>query len=134
MPPDIRASTDKEATSAYDYDADREWRRKPLTPAQVLVHDIRLEALRADRGPQLEVVERSSSSLVPATAAFTAHASIRKAAEAAANPIEQRKFAEYEENFGWLRYLRLHEHQKSVNDPAQSAKCRWIHCSSLFPE
>lgn len=93
-----------------DDGSDKEWRRKPLTAAQVLVHNFRLEALRADRGPQLKVAERSSSSLIPETAALTAHASIRKAAEAAANPIGQRRFGEYGESFGWLRYLRLQQY------------------------
>lgn len=118
----------------HDYDADAAWRSKPLTPAQVLCYDIRLESLRADSGPMVEVNEKSSSLLVPDTAALTTAAGIARASDAAANPIEERRFKRLEDDFGWIRHLRLKEIQKTVDDSDSSAKCRWIHCSSKYPE
>ncbi|KAK5129504.1 hypothetical protein LTR08_003195 [Meristemomyces frigidus] len=117
-----------------DYDAHPLWRQKPLTPAQLLVHDVRLETWRPDRGAMLEINERATSSLVPDTAAMTPSASYVRAATASGNPIEKQKFVELEENYGWMRYLRLPKHQRHAFDDADSAKCRWLHCSSKFPE
>ena len=137
MPPDRphRPHTqDKDHETGYNYEADSRWRGKPLTPAQVLVNDIRLERWRRDAGPLLEIKERLSSSLVPETASITPSASYVRAAEAATNPIEQQRFARLEEEYGWMRYLRLQQHQQYPSDTEDSAKCRWIHCSSKFPE
>ena len=111
------------------------WRGQARSqPAQVLVNDIRLERWRRDAGPLLEIKERLSSSLVPDTASITPSASYVRAAEAATNPIEQQRFARLEEEYGWMRYLRLQQYQQYPSDTEDSAKCRWIHCSSKFPE
>lgn len=134
MPPDRRPNPEKDATPTRDYDAEPEWRSKPLTPGQVLVNDIRLESLRSDRGPMLEVNERLTSTLVPDSAAFTPAASRKRARDAAANPIEERRFINLEEQYGWIRELRLQDYQRDIRDSDESAKCRWIHCSSKFPE
>lgn len=134
MPPDRPHTQEKGDTAASDYESDARWRGKPLTPAQVLVNDIRLERWRRDAGPLLEVKERPSSSLVPETASITPSASYVRAAEAATNAIDQQRFARLEEEYGWMRCLRLQHHQKYPSDPDDSAKCRWIHCSSKFPE
>lgn len=82
----------------------------------------------------LEINERSASSLVPDTAAMTPSASYVRAAEATSNPIEKQKFATLEEDYGWMRHLRLQNHQRNAYDDGESAKCRWLHCSSKFPE
>ena len=134
MPSDRPHTQDKDNDAGYNYEADSRWRGKPLTPAQVLVNDIRLERWRRDIGPLLEIKERLSSSLVPETASITPSASYVRAAEAATNPIEQQRFARLEEEYGWMRYLRLQQYQQYPSDSEDSAKCRWIHCSSKFPE
>lgn len=125
---------EKEQPPAYNYEGDPQWRAKPLTPAQVQVHDIRLERWRADRGPMLEVNERFASTLVPHTAAITPSAAYVRAADAASNPIEKQRFATLEDEYGWMRHLRLQQYQQHVYDSEDAAKCRWIHCSSKFPE
>lgn len=134
MPSRRPHTQEKDEDGAYNYEADPRWRGKPLTPAQVLVNDIRLERWRRDVGPLLEIKERLSSSLVPESASITPSASYVRAAEAATNPIEQQRFARLEEEYGWMRYLRLQQHQQYPSDSDDSAKCRWIHCSSKFPE
>ncbi|KAF7188051.1 hypothetical protein HII31_10623 [Pseudocercospora fuligena] len=117
-----------------NYEEDPQWRKKPLTPAQLMVHDVRLETLRAERGPLLEIVERSASSLVPDSAAYTPSASLLRISEATDNAIEKQRFSNLEEDHGWMRYLRLQKYQRDALDDEDSAKCRWIHCSSQFPE
>ena len=103
MPPDRPQPPEKEKQSGFDYASDKTWRDKPLTPAQLLVHDVRLEVWRRDRGPMLEVIERSASTLVPQSAAIRPSASYIRAAEAASNPIEQQKFSTLEDEYGWIR-------------------------------
>lgn len=133
MPPDHRLYPEKEF-QGYNYEADPRWRSKPLTPAQILVHDVRLERWSRDRGPMLEIIDRIASSLVPEQAAITPSASYVRAADAATNPIEQQRFKSLEEEYGWMRHLRLLQYQSHEYDDQWSAKCRWIHCSSKFPE
>ncbi|KAK4539213.1 hypothetical protein LTR36_000896 [Oleoguttula mirabilis] len=134
MPSYRGANPDKDRYVPHDYEADPLWRKKPLTPAQLMVHDVRIETWRQDRDPMLEINERTASSLVPDTAAITTSASYVRAAEATSNAIEKQKFTSLEEDHGWMRYLRLQQHQRDAYDREDSAKCRWLHCSSLFPE
>jgi hypothetical protein len=118
-----------------DYDAHPDWRNKPLTPTQLLVHDVRLETLRRDRGPMLEINERFTSSIVPDTAARTPTASCARAANASTRPIEKQQFVSLEDDYGWIRHLRLRSVQNSANESEEhTAKLRWVHCSSKFPE
>ena len=126
--------SDKDAQPGYNYEADPQWRTKPLTPAQILVNDIRLEKWRKDRGPMLEVNERFASTLVPHQACTTPSSAYVRASDAASNPIESQRFATLEEEYGWIRHLRLRQYQENVYDSEDAAKCRWIHCSSKFPE
>ena len=124
-PPNL---SDKGFESSIRYDVNSEWRLKSLTPSQLLVNDIRLEAWRKNRGPLLEVVERVTSSLVPASAAKTLSDGHLRATEAARTPIERQNFLNLESDFGWIRHLRLSKLQASQHDSPDSAKCRWIHC------
>ena len=134
MPKEPQLYHKKETPVTYDYEADAAWRKKPLTPQQLLVHDVRLETLRPDRGPLLEINERQISTIVPDTAAHTPSASFVRVADASDNPFEKQKFSNLEEDFGWARYLRLESHQHHASDSEESAKVRWVHCSSKFPE
>ncbi|KAK3074334.1 hypothetical protein LTR53_003324 [Teratosphaeriaceae sp. CCFEE 6253] len=110
------------------------WGKKPLSPAQLLVNDVRLETLRRHGDAMLEVAERAVTSLVPETASLTPSAAYIRATEAARSPIEKNRFVSLEEDYGWMRYLRLPRVQRDVYDTEDSAKCRWIHCSSKRPE
>ncbi|TKA74448.1 hypothetical protein B0A55_05071 [Friedmanniomyces simplex] len=123
-----------QAAAGINYETHDLWRKKPLTPAQLLVNDIRLETLRGYGDPMLEVAERSAASLVPQSAAMTPSAAYIRATDAASNAIEKQRFASLEEDYGWMRYLRLPKRQRNVYDSEDSAKCRWVHCSSKFPE
>lgn len=134
MPPDRRTQHVNMDGPPKDYDANPQWRSKPLTPAHVLVYDIGLESLRAERGPMLEVSEKSPSLLVPDSASQTSPARIARAIEASATPIEEGRFQRLEDDFGWIRHLRLKEKQQTADDPGNFANCRWIHCSSKYPE
>ncbi|KAI5367219.1 Putative Mg2+ transporter protein, CorA-like/Zinc transport protein ZntB [Septoria linicola] len=134
MPKEAHFHDASEASQGRSYEADPRWQKKPITPAQILVHDVRLETLRADRGPLLECHERSAHTLVPDTAAFTPSASLIRVGEATDNPIEKQKFTNLEEDYGWVRYLRSQKFQQHALDDEDSTKCRWVHCSSKFPE
>lgn len=129
-----------DVASEFDYETDAHWRRKPLTPAQLLVHDICVEQLRANRPPQLEIVERACSNLVPETAAHVSSAGSARIAEATTNAIEAQTFSALEDSYGWIRHLRLSSTSSSDSDTtatlttASDTKCRWIHCSSKLPE
>jgi Mg2+ and Co2+ transporter CorA len=135
MPPDRRFNPDKDKDiPGVNYDADERWRQKPLTPAQLLVNDVRVDTLRPDRGAMLEMFERVPSGIVPETAAYTPSASFVRIASTTANPIEKQRLTNLEEDFGWMRHLRLEDYQHGTQNLNNSTKCRWIHCSSKFPE
>lgn len=134
MPVDWRATPADTERLPYDYDTDPSWRAKPLTPARVLVYDVGLESLRANRGPMLEVSERPPSSLVPDDAATTNAAGIARATDAAANPIEERRFRRLEDEFGWIRHFRMDEATGKPQGSQDETHCRWIHCSSKYPD
>ena len=106
MGPKAPNATEKGAQETLSYETNSLWRAKPLTPSQVAVHDIRLEAWRKERGPILEMVERSSSSLIPPRAAITPTDGHVRASEAAQNPIERESFMNLENEYGWIRHLR----------------------------
>lgn len=132
--PKIYYPNSETAPLTHDYDADPKWRRKPITPAQLLVNDVRLETLRPERGPMLEINERFASTIVPEIAAHTTQTNLSRVSEATKNPIDKQRFTNLEEDFGWMRHLRLTKHQRNALEDGDSAKCRWIHCSSKFPE
>jgi hypothetical protein len=134
MAPDRRTPPTNMDRPPHDYDASPQWRSKPLTPAHILVFDIRLESLRVERGPTLEVNEKSPSLLVPDSAPQTTAAGIARASDASTNPIEEHRFQRLEDEFGWIRHLRLKGIQQTADDPEHFAKCRWVHCSSKYPE
>jgi hypothetical protein len=84
----------------------------------------------------LECNEKAPSSLVPDSAATTSRADFARSEAAAVNPIEERRFKRLEEDFGWIRHLRLKDKPNPSADGSQpaAANCRWIHCSSKYPE
>ena len=82
----------------------------------------------------LEVNERSAYELVPDTAASTPSASQMRVNEASTNPISRQKFTTLEEIYGWMRYLRSEQYQRNILDGPAASKCRWLHCSSKYPD
>lgn len=74
----------------------------------------------------LEIQERTPSSLVPETAAFTPSVNLLRISNLTDNPIERQNFNALEQDYGWMRHLRL--------DAKDEARVRWIHCPSTFPE
>ena len=109
MPQDRTHESEKGFVPGAEYEADPLWRNKLLTPAQLLVHDVRLQILRSDRKPLLEINERTTSSLIPSDAAVTSQGSLASARASAKNEIEKQKFARLEHDYGWMRHLRLTE-------------------------
>ena len=97
-------STEKGPT--VNYEADPKWRLKPVTPAQLLVRDIRLETWRKNRKALLEIVERSTTSLVPKDVFETTSGDDWRASKAAKNPIERQRFVNLENEYGWIRHLK----------------------------
>ena len=128
-----RKYPEKEIPTTFDHKL-AQWQDRLITPAQLLVHDVRLETRRSDRGPLLEVIEKSAWSLVPDDAVYTPSEGFIRAANATDNPIDKQRFARLEEEYGWMRNLRSRHYQRTEYDPEEAAKCRWIHCSAKFPE
>ncbi|KAK5143323.1 hypothetical protein LTR32_004528 [Rachicladosporium monterosium] len=91
------------AGAGVNYDIDGLWRKKPLTPAQLLVNDIRLETLRGYGDPMLEVAERTASSLVPERSEITSAAAYIRATDAARNAIEKQSSRIKEVSFRGVR-------------------------------
>ncbi|EKG14464.1 Mg2+ transporter protein CorA-like/Zinc transport protein ZntB [Macrophomina phaseolina MS6] len=120
--------------SHVDWRADPYWRQRRISPAQLLVQDIRLEGWRQDAGPMLEIKEVLSSSLLPD---LMERDRLRKEADVSRwvqNRSEQYHFKSLVAEYGWLNVLRNSGVQKSVGDPEGWRKCRWIHISSKFSE
>ncbi|TKA69136.1 hypothetical protein B0A49_06315 [Cryomyces minteri] len=116
-----------------DYSDNPFWRSKRLSPAQVLVHDVRHEEW--EKQPMLEIKERPSSTLVPSIG----HSRVRmqraiRTGEITSLAIEQQKLAALEEEYGWMNSLRVTDIQRKTSDPEGYSKCRWIHISSKFPD
>ncbi|QIX00319.1 hypothetical protein AMS68_005836 [Peltaster fructicola] len=112
---------------APDYESDAAWRHKPLTPAQVLVHDI------AVGKEHLEITEVPSTALVPVEAKFSRSSDLIRAHQAAQNPIEQQRFQLLEDKYGWIKHLRL-DPVIPTDTEKPYTQCRWTHVSSKFPE
>lgn len=104
MQHDYPGATEKGPT--VNYEADPKWRLKPITSAQLLVRDIRLESWRKNRPPLLEIVEKSSTDLLPKDVLETTPDHHLRASGAARNPIERQRFVNLEDEFGWIRCLR----------------------------
>lgn len=116
-----------------DYDKHPAWRQKSLTPAQLLVYDIRYKVLPIAKDVVLDIDEKPAAALVPDHAPFTDSTHLHRAEKAAKNPIEARRFEQLERDHGWLRHLRL---RRSAEEevPVGDATCRWLHVSSKFTE
>ena len=106
------------------------WRGKRLTPAQLLVHDIKLED-RSYRPSRLVIDEIPSSNLVPDDVIeLLKSCSTLPDSEiwSGSTGFERNYINGLIDAYGWLNCLRVSK------DAINSTKCRWIHVSSQFPE
>lgn len=117
-----------------DWRADSYWRSRRLSPAQLEIHDIRLEGHRHHVNEMLEMREVLSSTLLPALEERDSLARDLPIEDATPNKSEQTHFKRLAAEFGWLNCLRSSEVQGSILDPQDRRKCRWIHISSNFSD
>lgn len=117
-----------------DWTADPYWRQRRISPAQLLVHDIRLEGWRQDVGPMLEIKEVLSSSLLPELAADRRDR-LKGEVDVAAwvgNRTEQYRLKSLVSEYGWMNCLRSRGVQERVGDPEDLRKCRWMWVMPTF--
>jgi hypothetical protein len=119
----------KGSEPVYDWHVDPYWRNRRLSPAQIQVHDVRLEGWRQDMGAMLEMQEILSSSLLPALEQRDRLANTLPIEEATKNRNEQNQLKTLATEFGWLNVLRSDKVQSTISDPADLRKLRWIHIS-----
>ncbi|KAF2674614.1 hypothetical protein BT63DRAFT_15750 [Microthyrium microscopicum] len=123
-----------------DWSKDPYWTQRRFSPAQILVFDVRIavkpwQTNDPNAGAWIEMFETLSSSLVDDLQARD-HLSETVDVEKlpTANRTEQRKLKEMIHEYGWLNCLRGEGIQKTVDDPQNFRKVRWVHMSSKFTE
>lgn len=117
-----------------DWLLDPYWRNRRLSPAQLQIHDIRLEGWRQDMGVMLEMREILSSTLLPDLLQRDKLADTISIEDATKNRNEQARFKALAAEFGWLNCLRSEKVQETIFDSPELRKCRWIHISSKFSD
>ncbi|KAF2853150.1 hypothetical protein T440DRAFT_319708 [Plenodomus tracheiphilus IPT5] len=117
-----------------DWHADPYWRSRRLSPAQLQVHDIRLESWKNDNGSILEMREVLASSLLPALHERDALLQNLDLEGATKHRNDQVRLEALAAEFGWLNTLRSKKVQETVQDSKEARKCRWIHISSKFSD
>lgn len=139
------SSTEKAPPPAepVDWHADEYWRRRKLSPAQLLIHDVRIDdwaqtsAGAGDsrsRAPWLEISETMSSSLAPALAARHRLAETIAAGAGAPDELvagaisrqERSQLRALADEYGWINCLRSAGVQEHPEDPLDLRKCRWM--------
>ncbi|OCL14589.1 hypothetical protein AOQ84DRAFT_384619 [Glonium stellatum] len=124
----------KGSPAQVDWQADTYWRNRRLSPAQLQVHDIRLEGWRAEVGPMLEIKEVFSSTLLPDLENRDQLVNTIRVEEATRNRNEQIQLKTLAAEYGWMNCLRSRGVQETIFDPPNYSKCRWIHISSKFSD
>lgn len=119
-----------------DWQSDQYWRNRRLTPAQLQVHDIRLEdaGWRTESDGMLEMREVLSSTLLPALANRDGLANAIPYEQLTKNRSEQLNLRSLASEYGWMNCLRSKGVQQNLSDPEELRKCRWIHVSSKFSD
>jgi hypothetical protein len=118
----------------YDWYADPYWRNRRISPAQIQIHDVRLEEWRQDVGAMLEMREVLSSSLLLDLKDRDELAKKLPIEETTKNRNEQMQLKRLANEFGWMNVLRSNIVQETVLDPSDTRKLRWIHLSSQFSD
>jgi hypothetical protein len=124
----------KGSEPVYDWHADSYWRNRRISPAQIQIHDVRLEQWRQDLGAMLEMREVLSSSLLSDLKDRDELAKKLAIDEATKTRNEQVQLKSLANEFGWMNVLRSNTVQETVFDPPDSRKLRWIHLSSQFSD
>lgn len=119
-----------------DWQSDQYWKNRRLSPAQLQVHDIRLEdtGWKTDSHGMLEMHEVLSSTLLPALEERDRLAKSIDYENLTKNRSEQMNLRNLAHEYVWMNCLRSEDVQQSVADPANFRKCRWIHISSKFSD
>jgi hypothetical protein len=116
----------KDGPAQVDWRADPYWRTRRLSPAQILVHDVRLEGWRKDVGPMLEMKEVLSSSFESALDLRDGLLENTKFEELSNNRTEQQQFQTLFKEYGWLNCLRSKGIQETLFDREDYNKLRWM--------
>ena len=124
----------KGSPTQVDWQADSYWRNRRLSPAQIQVHDIRLEGWRTDVGAMLEMKEILSSTLLPDLERRDDLINNIPIDKVTKNRSEQNRLRTLAAEYGWMNCLRSDVVQESIFDPPETRKCRWIHISSKFSD
>ncbi len=120
-----------------DWTLDPYWRQRRLSPAQLQIFDVRLEAWRQDIGDRLEMRETLSSSFFDELRERDSLASRISIDEWTRVRNEQVRFKGLAAEFGWMNCLRSkHAQDVPLVDglDQHASKCRWIHISSKFTD
>lgn len=120
------------STTTTDWHSDPYWRNRRLSPAQIQIHDVRLEERRYESGSMLDMHEVLSSSLLPDLEDRDVLASSIPLDDATKG--ERVHFQKMANEFGWMNCLRSDKVQTSPSDPPTLRKCRWIHISSKYSD
>jgi hypothetical protein len=117
-----------------DWQADQYWRNRRLTPAQLQVHHVRVEATgrRTDADAMLEMREVLTTTLLPALEQRDRLANSINPEEVTKNRNEQMQLKKLAIEYGWMNCLRSKGVQQDLDDPQDLKKCTWIHISSKF--
>lgn len=108
------------------------WKFRKLTPAQLLVHDIRIEGWKpqaaetAHQEPILELTPVLSSSLLPELRLRDYLSETLHAEDLTSNRQEQTHLKSLANEYGWMNTLRSQGVQQSIDDPKHLRKCRWM--------
>jgi hypothetical protein len=124
---------------AVDWSQDEYWHRRRLSPAQILIHDVRLaqKPWQTDEnlaGPWVDQNETLSSSLLTD---LEGRDNLEKSIDfesLTTNKQEQSRLKNLAHQYGWMNTLRGKGVQQNIDDAPGLRKCRWIHISSKFTE
>jgi Mg2+ and Co2+ transporter CorA len=118
-----------------DWQADEYWRKRRLSPAQLQVHDIRLEESGWHSGDEmLEMREVLTSTLLPALENRDCLMETLPFDDVTGNRNERIQLRTLAHEYGWMNCLRSKGVQQKTDDPVDMKKCRWIHISSKYSE
>jgi hypothetical protein len=116
----------KDASAYVDWQNDVYWRNRRLSPAQLQVHDVRLEGWRTDMGPMLEMKEVLSSALLPDLERRDELVKRIPVEEVTSNRSEQSQLKRLAAEYGWMNCLRSNSVQDTMFDSMEKRKCRWM--------
>ncbi|KAF1989779.1 hypothetical protein K402DRAFT_371761 [Aulographum hederae CBS 113979] len=128
-----------ETPTHVDWRADLYWNKRRLTPAELVVHDIRIESWRPDLesaevAPLLEINPILTTSLLPDLLDRDAFEENLHIENYTSHRQEQQQLRNLAREYGWMNSLRSKGVQHAVGDPKHFRKCRWIHIPSKFSE